>query len=88
MIHASTFENNLIDAVTFVVMAPINAVYGLLCLLWALYKLCAPYRRHIGQALTFAAAVAVCAAVPALAIGGTITLLFALVTMPRKAVRA
>ena len=84
--YASTFENNLLDAVTFVVMAPVNAVYALLWLLWQGCMLLWPYRKYIGQALAFAAAVAVCAAVPALAIGGTITLLFALVTMPRKAV--
>ena len=85
--YASTFENNLLDAVTFVVMAPVNAVYALLWLLWQGCMLLWPYRKYIGLAVALAAAVAVCVACPLLPLGLGIVGAFGWVTMPRSAVR-
>ena len=86
--YASTFENNLLDAVTFVVMAPVNAVYALLWLIWLGCKLLWPYRRYIAKGVALAAAVAVCAACPALALGLLTTAAYGLISYPmHKAVR-
>ena len=46
----TTFENNLLDLVTAVVMAPVAALYSLVCLIWQGCVLLWPYRRYIAQA--------------------------------------
>ena len=48
--NVSTFENNLLDAVTAVVMAPVAALYSLVCLIWQGCVLLWPYRRYIALA--------------------------------------
>ena len=86
MTYSTTFENNLLDAVTAIVMAPINALAGLLWLLWQGCKAVWPYRKYIGLVVALAAAVAVCVACPLLPVGLAITALVGWVTMPRSAV--
>lgn len=82
MIAASTFENNLLDLVTSVIMVPVNALYALLWAIgWAVAMLW-PYRRYIALAIVAAAFVALCAAVPALPLGLAITAAFAVATKP------
>lgn len=84
----TTFENNLIDAVTAIVMAPVQALIGLLWLAWQGCKAIWPYRKYIGAAAAFVAFLGCCWALPALPLGLAITIAFGLATMPRKAVRA
>ena len=87
--YASTFENNLLDFVTVIVMVPINFVYGLLWLLWQGCKLCAPYRKYIGLAVALAATAALLVACPALALGLVTIMAYGLFTYPmHKAVGA
>lgn len=83
----TTFENNLLDAVTAIVMAPIQAVAGLLWLLWQGCKLAAPYRKYIGLAIVAAPGLAVCVACPLLPLGLAITAAVGWATYPRQAVR-
>lgn len=78
----TTFESNLLDAVTALVMAPITAVYGLLWLLWQGRKAVWPYRRYIAIAGGIACAVALCVACPALPLGLGITAAVGWATMP------
>ena len=51
---ALKFENNLLDLVTAIVMAPVAALYGLAWLIWQGAVLLGPYRKHIGLALAIA----------------------------------
>jgi hypothetical protein len=83
----TTLENNLLDAITALVMAPVHLIHGLLWLAWQGCKLCAPYRKYIGLAVAFAAAVGACVACPLLPLGLAITAAVGWVTMPRSAVR-
>ena len=78
----TAFENNLIDFVTALVMAPIAVIQWLLWLLWQGCKVCAPYRKYIGLAVALAAAAALFVAIPALLYGVGLTTVFALVTYP------
>ena len=87
--YASTFENNLLDAVTFVVMAPVTAVYALLWLIWLGCKLLWPYRRYIAKGAALAATAALLVACPALALGLVTIMAYGLFTYPmHKAVGA
>ena len=89
MIHASTFENNLLDFVTAVIMLPVNFVYGLLWLLWLGCKLLWPYRRYIAKGAALAATAALLVACPALALGLVTIMAYGLFTYPmHKAVGA
>ena len=84
----TTFENNLLDLVTAVVMAPVAALYSLVCLIWQGCVLLWPYRRYIALATVAAAVVALCVACPALPLGLAITAAVGWATYPRLAVRA
>ena len=84
----TTFENNLLDLVTAVVMAPVAALYSLVCLIWQGCVLLWPYRRYIALATVAAAVVALCVAFPLLPLGLAITAIVGYVTWPRSAVRA
>lgn len=82
--NVSTFENNLLDAVTAVVMAPVGALYGLAWLIWQGGVLLWPYRRYIAMAIVAAAFVAACWACPALPLGLAITAVVGAVSYPRS----
>lgn len=90
--YSTALETTLLDAVTTIVMAPINAIAGLLWLLWQGCKLAAPYRKHIGLAIAFVAALVLCIAVPEVLFGLGLTVVYGLVFYPtpkcRKVVRA
>lgn len=87
MTYSTQLETNLLDAVTFVVMAPLQLACGLL---WLLYQ-CVKGITATGKAGVYAAAiigaVVLCAACPLLPVGLAIVAAFAWATMPRKAVR-
>ena len=83
----TTFENNLLDLVTAVVMAPVAALYSLVCLIWQGCVLLWPYRRYIALATVAAAVVALCVAFPLLPLGLAITAVVGYVTWPRSAVQ-
>ena len=83
----TTFENNLLDLVTAVVMAPVAALYGLAWLIWQGAVHVWPYRKHIGLALAIAGAAWLFVAVPALPLGLAITAIVGYVTWPRSAVQ-
>ena len=83
----TTFENNLLDLVTAVVMAPVAALYSLVCLIWQGCVLLWPYRRYIALATVAAAVVALCVAFPLLPLGLAITAIVGYVTWPRSAVQ-
>ena len=80
----STFESNLLDLVTAVVMTPVAALYGLAWLIWQGGVLLWPYRRYIALAIVAAAFVAACWACPALPLGLAITAVVGWATMPRS----
>lgn len=79
----STFESNLVDLVTSIVMVPVAALYGLAWLIWQGCVLLWRCRLPIACALVIAGAVAVCWACPALPPGLAIIAAFGWVTMPR-----
>ena len=83
----TTFENNLLDLVTAVVMAPVAALYSLVCLIWQGCVLLWPYRRYIALATVAAAVVALCVAFPLLPLGLASTAIVGYVTWPRSAVQ-
>lgn len=83
----TTFENNLLDAVTAIVMAPIALIHGLLWLLWRGCLAVWPYRKHIALAMAFAGVVALFVAFPLLPLGLAITAAVGWATYPRQAVR-
>ena len=86
---ALSFENNLLDLVTAIVMAPVAAIFGLLALLWQGCVLLWPYRRYIGAAVAIAGFVAACWACPAFPLGLAITGIVGWVSYPRtKVVRS
>ena len=87
--YASTFENNLLDAVTMLVMAPLNLAYALLWVVWQGCKLLWPYRRYIAKGAALAATAALLVACPALALGLVTIMAYGLFTYPmHKAVGA
>ena len=88
MTTTAYFENALLDAITALVMVPVNAAYCLVWLLWQGAVWLWPYRRYIALAIVAAAFVALCVACPMLPVGLAIIAAYAWVTMPRKAVCA
>ena len=76
----STFENNLLDAVTAVVMAPVALLWLLCQAVMALW----PYRKYIGLALAIAGAAWLFVACPALPWGLAITAVVGAVSYPRS----
>ena len=78
-----SFESNLLDVTTAVVMFPIAIVRGLLWLVWQACTLLWPYRRYIAITLVAAAFVGVCVVCPMLPLGLAITAAFAYATKPR-----
>lgn len=85
---ALKFENNLLDLVTAVIMAPVAASYSLVWLIWQGCVLLWPYRKHIGLALAFAGVVALFVAFPLLPLGLAITGAVGYATYPRSAVQS
>ena len=83
MRNTIAIENNLLDAVTAVVMFPINLIHLLLWLIWRVAGSVWPYRWYIGLVAVLATAVVVCVAVPLLPVGLAITAAVGWVTMPR-----
>ena len=84
----TTFENNLLDLVTAVVMAPVAALYGLVCLIWQGCVLLWRCRQPIAWAGAVVGAVGLCWACPLLPLGLAIVVIVGYVTWPRSAVRA
>lgn len=76
----NTFENNLLDLVTAVVMVPV----AVLCLLWQGVVALWPYRQYIGLAVAVAGVGWLFVAVPALPLGLAITAVVGWATMPRS----
>ena len=81
---ALRFEENLLNAVTAIVMAPVAALYALFWLVEEAGKAIAPYFAHIGLALAIAGAAWLFVAVPALPLGLAITAVVGWATMPRS----
>lgn len=73
----TTFENNLLDTITALVMAPITLIHWLVWLLWQGSNAVWPYRRYIALAIVAAPFVALCVACPALPLGLAIGEIFA-----------
>lgn len=85
----TTFETNFLDAITALVMIPIQIVAGLLCLLWQGLTALWPYRKHITLGAAVVGFTALCVAYPLLPLGLAITAAVGWATYPRrKAVRA